>query len=112
MIQSFGCRVLDEGGLLRRNVTRFQGGLVCKAHRLLYHSTLGSREINKNTCRGSNLGAAIFGRSVARYGHVTSIFSREVGERQRHRVLLDPLPRETGKSTSVDIDSQHELTFD
>ena len=26
-----------------RNVERFQGGLVSKAHRLLYHSTLGSR---------------------------------------------------------------------
>ena len=29
--------------LLRRNVKRFRGGLVCKAHRLLYHSTLGLR---------------------------------------------------------------------
>ena len=26
---------------LRSNVKQFQGGLVCKAHRLLYHSTLG-----------------------------------------------------------------------
>ena len=26
---------------------RFRGGLVSKAHRLLYHSTLGSRVINK-----------------------------------------------------------------
>ena len=25
------------------NVKRFRGGLVCKAHRLLHHSTLGSR---------------------------------------------------------------------
>ena len=25
----------------------FRGGLACKAHILLYHSTLGSREINK-----------------------------------------------------------------
>jgi hypothetical protein len=29
--------------LLRRNVKRFRGGLVCKAHRRLYHSNLGSR---------------------------------------------------------------------
>ena len=28
---------------LSRNVERFQGGLVFKAHRLMYHSTLGSR---------------------------------------------------------------------
>jgi len=33
--------------LLRRNVKRFRGGLVFKAHRLLYHSTLGLREIKK-----------------------------------------------------------------
>jgi len=31
--------------LLRRNVKRFRGGLVFKAHRLLYHSTLGLRVI-------------------------------------------------------------------
>ena len=30
---------------LSRNVKRFRGGLVFKAHRLLYHSTLGSRVI-------------------------------------------------------------------
>ena len=36
-----GCRVLH------RNVQRFRGGLVLKAHRLLYHSTLGLRVINK-----------------------------------------------------------------
>jgi len=34
-------------------VKRFRGGLVVKAHRLLYHSTLGSRVIKKKTgCDG------------------------------------------------------------
>jgi len=33
--------------LLHRNVQRFRGGLVFKAHRLLYLSTLGSRVIKK-----------------------------------------------------------------
>ena len=33
--------------LLRRNVRRFREGLIFKAHRLLYHSTLGSRLIKK-----------------------------------------------------------------
>ena len=33
--------------LLRRNVKRFRGGLVFKADRLLYHSTLGLRVIKK-----------------------------------------------------------------
>ena len=33
--------------LLSRNLERFRGELVSKAHRLLYHSTLGSRVIKK-----------------------------------------------------------------
>ena len=33
--------------LLRRSVKRFRGGLVFKAHSLLYHSTLGSKVIKK-----------------------------------------------------------------
>ena len=33
--------------LLRRNVKRFRGGLVFKAHALLYHSILGLRVIKK-----------------------------------------------------------------
>jgi len=33
--------------LLRKNVERFQGGLVFKAHRRLYHSTLGLRVMKK-----------------------------------------------------------------
>ena len=33
--------------LLHRNIKRFRGGLVFKAHRWLYHSTLGSRGIKK-----------------------------------------------------------------
>jgi len=33
--------------LLSRNVKRFRGGLVFKAHRWLNHSTLGSRVIKK-----------------------------------------------------------------
>ena len=38
---------LDGPKLLHRNEKRFRGGLVFKAHRWLYHSTLGSREIKK-----------------------------------------------------------------
>ena len=36
--------------LLHRNVQWFRGGLVRKAHRLLYYSTLGLRVVNTNTC--------------------------------------------------------------
>ena len=36
-----------EEQLIGRNVERFQGGLVLKAHRWLYHSTLSSRVIKK-----------------------------------------------------------------
>jgi len=35
----------------RRKVQRFRGGLVFKAHRLLYHSTLGLRVIKKKKSR-------------------------------------------------------------
>jgi len=42
------CHDLEHPGeLLRRNVNRFRGGLVFKAHRLVYHSTLGLRVIKK-----------------------------------------------------------------
>jgi len=37
----------------RRNVKRFRGGLVFKAYRLLYHSTLGSRVIKKKKSLGA-----------------------------------------------------------
>jgi len=37
--------------LLHRNVQRFRGGLVFKAHRLVYHSTLGLRVIKKKKHR-------------------------------------------------------------
>ena len=33
--------------MLRRNVKRCRGGLVFEVHRLLHHSTLGSRVIKK-----------------------------------------------------------------
>ena len=36
-----------EEQLLRRDVKRFRGGLVFKAHRLVYHSTLAWRVIKK-----------------------------------------------------------------
>jgi len=38
---------LREEVTVHRNVKRFRGGLVFKAHRLMYHSTLGSRVIKK-----------------------------------------------------------------
>ena len=39
--------------LLRRNVKRFREGLAFKAHRLLFHSTLGCRVIKKKKKAGS-----------------------------------------------------------
>jgi len=39
--------------LLSRNVKRFRGGLVFKAHRRVYHSTLGLRVSNKEAEEGS-----------------------------------------------------------
>ena len=41
------CSVLNLRTTTDRNVKRFRGGLVFKAHRLLYHSTLGLEVIKK-----------------------------------------------------------------
>ena len=38
---------------IRRNVKRFRGWLVFKAHRLFYHSTLGLRVIKKKNIQAS-----------------------------------------------------------
>ena len=42
---------LSPEQLLHKNVQRFRGGLVFKAHRLLYHTTLGLRVIKKKKTR-------------------------------------------------------------
>ena len=42
-----------------RNVGRFRGGLVFEAHRLLYHSTLGSRVIKKKKKTKSRQGQGV-----------------------------------------------------
>jgi len=60
---------------LRRNVKRFRGGLVLKAHRLLCHSTLGSRVIEKK--KKSVLVGCLFGRE-SRTQHYTQSFKRAV----------------------------------
>ena len=61
MLQACGLGSSQSGTLRQRppkqadmggNVKRFRGGLVFKAHRLLYHSTLGSKVIHKE---GSNV---------------------------------------------------------
>ena len=49
--------------IVRRNVQRLRGGLVFKAHRLLYHSNLGLRVIKKKRIlfapRGSCISSAL-----------------------------------------------------
>ena len=42
-----------KNNLLRRNVKRFRGGLVSKAHRLECHSTLGLRVVKKKKTRSA-----------------------------------------------------------
>jgi len=55
--------------LLHRNVKRFRGGLVFKAHRLLYHSTLGLRVIKKK--RRTFLSWSIMRMSLPREGRAS-----------------------------------------
>jgi hypothetical protein len=46
--------------LLRRNVKRSRGGLVFRTHRLVYHSTLGSRVIKKSSVFRGQDSEAVF----------------------------------------------------
>ena len=50
--------------LLSRNVEQFRKGLVFKAHRLLHHSTLGSRVVKKKKTSASMRAASTATRSV------------------------------------------------
>ena len=54
-----------------RNVKRFRGGLVFKAHRLFYHSTLGLRVIKKKKVEEDERAAPTFvsGYSFFYYSH-------------------------------------------
>ena len=67
------CRCDSEGRiqeqLLYRNVQRFRGGLVLKAHRLVYHATLGLRVIKKKKKQPQKMSLAwgtfrVFGGSI------------------------------------------------
>ena len=50
--------------LLHRNVQRFRGGLVFKAHRRLYHSLLGLRVIKKKDLATNSTFCAMPGLDV------------------------------------------------
>jgi len=77
----------ERVSLLSRNVQRFRGGLVCKAHRLLYHSTLGLRVIKK---KGEVSGFNFICFSFQRLGcRVRATFlyvpERTLASKERHR---------------------------
>jgi len=46
-LRAYALERADTSQPRRHNVQRFRGGLVFKAHKLVYHSTLGSRVIKK-----------------------------------------------------------------
>ena len=55
----------EEAGF-DRTVERFRGGLALKAHRLVYHSTLGSRVIKKKKRKNRELGCTVRGTRSSR----------------------------------------------
>ena len=60
-------KAVARGGRgVRRNAKRFRGGLVFKAHRLLYHLTLGSRVKEKKRKRGGSDGRRVEGREAGK----------------------------------------------
>jgi len=76
------CQSIGTEQLLRRNVKRFRGGLVIKAHRRLYHSTLGLRVIKK---RKKNAILHRNRRSGPYLDHQAGAGRAREGERQRER---------------------------
>jgi len=74
--------------LLYRNVQRFRGGLVFKAHRLLYHSTLGLRVIKKK----KNLESGVGVHHLPAKNRINVISRLETGANAK--VLIHHLPSE------------------
>ena len=77
---------------------RFRGGLVFKAHRLLYHSTLGSRVIKKK--RKKNLLHINPAADAAEAGKEIANQTIKFPMHQEHTHFLHPARR--GKSISPD----------
>jgi len=72
-------------------VARFRGGLVFKAHRRLYHSTLGSRVIKKKKLRVTRWGVG--GEEFEEEQKELGRFGRALREaRQRTRPAPLPVP--------------------
>jgi len=75
-----------------RNVKRFRGGLVFKAHRWLYHSTLGSRVIKKKkkslVVEGRGLGVG----ETPQLGHRTYVLEGTQAEFPRGLETINPNP--------------------
>ena len=70
----------DPEQLLSRKVQRFRGGLVFKAGRLVYHSTLGSRVIKQTTCDEGAAGeAAVVRHSVQQLGSHMQTINHKLG---------------------------------
>ena len=63
-----------QGQLLRRKVKRFQGGLMFKAHRLVYHSNLGWRVMNDNKLKRSRTLRRLQGPRKALRGGISGAF--------------------------------------
>jgi len=75
--------------LLRRTVQRSQGGLVFKAHRLLYHSTLGSRVRKKEEEKGRSLATRC--ANTARCWHPAAFLAPR-STPPREQLLSPPFP--------------------
>jgi len=57
-------RCVIQMKLLHRNVQRFRGGLILKAHSFVYHSTLGLEVIQQKQRRCRDRSAALSGRGL------------------------------------------------
>ena len=87
----------DSEHLLLRNVPRFQGGLVFKTHRFMFHSTLGvgaikKKKDKKNTTRQSGPGQPACPTTLT-------------------QLLPVPRPGHSGFRRNVDLFSVYNISF-
>ena len=92
---------------------RFRGGLVFKAHRLLYHSTLGLRVIKKKTvdgrspCQKAGPAATRGSRGCNPYP-VMCLQSTKERERERHTEIASERERERAREREIESERERE----
>jgi len=99
--------------LLHINEQRFRGGLACKAHRLLYHSTLGLRETKVK--KGPDQQRRVVPFCFTRTGYECASLGLTDQQRrvvpQPHSHLLDRLLLRRKQQRPIDVQTGQTVVF-